>query len=120
MAVINGGASVKVLPASTQMLSDEVGIKDLRDINLTDVLGRNQLDTDVEAIEGYLAGRRVLVTGAGDQIGSELCRQIAVWSEQLNMLDRDESHCIACSYRSRGERCLTPTRCCVTSAISRR
>ncbi len=68
--------AVKVLPATTQLLRDNVGIRDIRDVNLTDLLGRHQIDTDVEAIADYLTGRRVLVTGAGGSIGSELCRQI--------------------------------------------
>ena len=68
--------TVKVLPSTTQLLTDHVGIRDIRDINLTDVLGRHQIDTDVDAIAGYLTGKRVLVTGAGGSIGSELCRQI--------------------------------------------
>ena len=92
IAASRAGLSVKVLPATTQLLSDQVGIRDLRDINLTDVLGRNQLDTDVEAIADYLKGRRVLVTGAGGSIGSELCRQIYRYEPaELMMLDRDES-----------------------------
>ena len=91
-AAIDAGASVKVLPATTQMLHDNVGIRDLRDINLTDVLGRAQLDTDVASIAEYLTGRRVLVTGAGGSIGSELCRQIHRFEPgELIMLDRDES-----------------------------
>jgi FlaA1/EpsC-like NDP-sugar epimerase len=89
---VAAGVPVKVLPATTQLLSDHVGIRDLRDINLTDVLGRNQLDTDVSAIADYLSGRRVLVTGAGGSIGSELCRQIHRFGPaELIMLDRDES-----------------------------
>jgi len=98
------GVPVKVLPATTQLLTDHVGIRDLRDINLTDVLGRNQLDTDVAAIAGYLAGRRVLVTGAGGSIGSELCRQIHRFApEELIMLDRDESalHAVQLSLHGR-------------------
>ncbi len=86
------GVTVKVLPSSTQLLTDHVGIRDIRDVNLTDVLGRNQLDTDVEAIAEYITGRRVLVTGAGGSIGSELCRQIHRFAPaELMMLDRDES-----------------------------
>lgn len=86
------GIDVKVLPATTQLLTDNVGIRDLRDINLTDVLGRNQLDTDMAAIADYLKGKRVLVTGAGGSIGSELCRQIHRFEPaELMMLDRDES-----------------------------
>ena len=69
-----------------------MGIRDIRDLNLTDLLGRNQLDTDIDAIAGYLSGRRVLVTGAGGSIGSELCRQIIRFApSELIMLDRDES-----------------------------
>ncbi|GAA2126888.1 nucleoside-diphosphate sugar epimerase/dehydratase [Nocardioides bigeumensis] len=83
---------LKVLPASTELISGRVGVRDVRDLNLTDVLGRNQLDTDIDGIAGYLTGRRILVTGAGGSIGSELCRQISRFSpEQLIMLDRDES-----------------------------
>ena len=86
------GAEVKVLPSTSELLRDHVGIRDIRDINLVDVLGRNQVDTDVASIAGYLTGRRVLVTGAGGSIGSELCRQISRFGPaELVMLDRDES-----------------------------
>ena len=86
------GASVKVLPATTQLLTDHVGIRDLRDINLSDVLGRNQLDTDIGAIAVFLTARRVLLSGAGVWICSELCRQIHRYGPaELMMLDRDES-----------------------------
>jgi FlaA1/EpsC-like NDP-sugar epimerase len=103
-AALATGVEVKVLPASTQLLSEHVGIRDIRDINLTDVLGRNQLDTDVDAIAGYLTGRRVLVTGAGGSIGSELCRQIHGYAPaELMMLDRDESalHAVQLSIHGR-------------------
>ncbi len=98
------GLGVKVLPASTQLLTEQVGIRDLRDINLTDVLGRNQLDTDVDAIADYVKGKRVLVTGAGGSIGSELCRQIYRYEPaELMMLDRDESglHAVQLSIHGR-------------------
>ncbi|MGZ4626638.1 MAG: polysaccharide biosynthesis protein [Kineosporiaceae bacterium] len=92
IACLEAEVSVKVLPSSTELLTDSVGIRDLRDINLADVLGRNQLDTDIDAIAGYLTGKRVLVTGAGGSIGSELCRQIHRFAPaELMMLDRDES-----------------------------
>jgi FlaA1/EpsC-like NDP-sugar epimerase len=86
------GVDVKVLPSTAELLREHVGIRDIRDINLADVLGRRQVDTDVASIAGYLTGRRVLVTGAGGSIGSELCRQIAGFGpSELIMLDRDES-----------------------------
>ncbi len=88
----SAGVPVKVLPSAVELLRDDVGIRDIRDINLSDFLGRKQVDTDVASIAGYITRRRVLVTGAGGSIGSELCRQIAAFGpSELIMLDRDES-----------------------------
>ncbi|MBB6628497.1 polysaccharide biosynthesis protein [Nocardioides sp. KIGAM211] len=104
VAAFQAGVTVKVLPSTTQLLTNHVGIRDLRDINLTDVLGRHQLDTDIEGIAGYLTGRKVLVTGAGGSIGSELCRQIQRFEPaELMMLDRDESalHAVQLSIHGR-------------------
>ncbi len=104
LAALVANVPVKVLPATTQLLHDNVGIRDLRDVTITDVLGRKQLDTDVAAIAGYLTGRRVLVTGAGGSIGSELCRQIQQYQpSELMMLDRDESalHAVQLSLHGR-------------------
>jgi FlaA1/EpsC-like NDP-sugar epimerase len=104
LAALEAGVAVKVLPSTTQLLTDHVGIRDLRDINLSDVLGRKQLDTDIDAIAGYLTGRKVLVTGAGGSIGSELCRQIHRFRPaELMMLDRDESalHAVQLSIHGR-------------------
>ncbi|WP_158630574.1 polysaccharide biosynthesis protein [Nocardioides daphniae] len=104
LAGVEAGLNVKVLPAPTEILGEHVGIRDLRDIDLSDVLGRNQLDTDIESIADYIAGKRVLVTGAGGSIGSELCRQIHRFKPaDLMMLDRDESalHAVQLSIHGR-------------------
>jgi FlaA1/EpsC-like NDP-sugar epimerase len=86
------GLTVKVVPKVSDLLDRRVGIRDVRDIDIADLLGRRQVDTNVDEIAGYLQGRRVLVTGAGGSIGSELCRQIASHGPaELMMLDRDES-----------------------------
>jgi FlaA1/EpsC-like NDP-sugar epimerase len=89
----DAGLEVKVLPSTDDLLAPgRVGIADIRDIEVTDLLGRHQIETDVASIAGYLAGKRVLVTGAGGSIGAELCRQIAKFGpSELIMLDRDES-----------------------------
>jgi FlaA1/EpsC-like NDP-sugar epimerase len=83
---------VKVLPPVDELVtSNDVGGV-IRDINESDLLGRHQVVTNVDEIAGYLTGKRVLVTGAGGSIGSELCRQIMRYNpEELMMLDRDES-----------------------------
>jgi FlaA1/EpsC-like NDP-sugar epimerase len=86
------GLTMKVLPRVVDLLNRRVGIRDVRDINVADLLGRRQIDTDVDSIADYLRGKRVLVTGAGGSIGSELCRQIVQYGPgELLMLDRDES-----------------------------
>ncbi len=84
--------TVKVLPTLDEILTGASSVTDLRDLSIEDLMGRRPVDTDVESIAGYLAGKRVLVTGAGGSIGSELCRQISRFSPaELIMLDRDES-----------------------------
>lgn len=83
---------VQVLPSLEEVLGGKTQLRDLRDLSILDLIGRHPLDTNVESIAGYLAGKRVLVTGAGGSIGSELCRQILEFSPgELMMLDRDET-----------------------------
>lgn len=82
---------VLVLPPLWDIMG-QPSTADLRDLNLSDLLGRRPVELDLEAIAAQIAGRTVLVTGAGGSIGSELCRQIARFEPgRLYMLDRDES-----------------------------
>jgi len=86
------GLRVKVLPPLEDVMVGKTRLRDLRDISIEDLIGRHPVDTHVESIAGYLEGKRVLVTGAGGSIGSELCRQIAKFHPaELIMLDRDET-----------------------------
>jgi FlaA1/EpsC-like NDP-sugar epimerase len=99
---LGAGASFKVLPSVSELLDQTVSVADVRDPQITDLLGRHQIETDIATIAGYLAGKRVLVTGAGGSIGSELCRQIHRFGPaELMMLDRDESalHAVELSLR---------------------
>ncbi|GAB47057.1 polysaccharide biosynthesis protein [Mobilicoccus pelagius] len=85
------GIDVKILPTVGEVVGTP-GVHDLRDVDFADFLGRRPVELDTGAIGAHLTGRRVLVTGAGGSIGSELCRQIARFSpERLVLLDRDES-----------------------------
>ena len=98
------GLTVKVLPSVEEVLDGNVTANDIRDLTDEDLLGRRQLDTDIESIASYIAGRTVLVTGAGGSIGSELCRQISrLGPGELIMLDRDESalHAVEMSIHGR-------------------
>lgn len=86
------GLAVKVVPPLDQILGDHSAVSDLRDMSIEDLIGRQPVDTNVESIADYLAGRRVLVTGAGGSIGVELCNQIRRFApSELIMLDRDET-----------------------------
>jgi FlaA1/EpsC-like NDP-sugar epimerase len=91
IAVANG-LIVKVLPSASELFADSVGVTDIRDLTEADLLGRHQIETNLEEIAHYLSDKRVLVTGAGGSIGSELCRQLARFHPaELMMLDHDES-----------------------------
>jgi FlaA1/EpsC-like NDP-sugar epimerase len=84
--------AVKVLPRVADLIDGNVDVSDIREIDIADLLGRRQIHTDVATAARYLTGRRVLVTGAGGSIGSELCRQLHTYQPaELIMLDRDES-----------------------------
>ena len=86
------GLNVLVLPELDKVLQGASRIRDLRDVSIEDLIGRQPVDTDVKSIAGYVTGKRVLVTGAGGSIGGELCRQLAQFGpDTLIMLDRDES-----------------------------
>ncbi|MGW9551475.1 polysaccharide biosynthesis protein [Citricoccus zhacaiensis] len=91
-AASEAGLHVRVLPLLEQIMAGHTKLSDLRDISIEDLIGRNPVDTEVESIADYIAGKRVLVTGAGGSIGSELCRQISKFAPtELIMLDRDET-----------------------------
>jgi len=86
------GITVKVLPPVRELFGGDVGVADIRAVTMADLLGRHEVAIDLPSIAGYLTGRRVLVTGAGGSIGSELCRQVHnLAPAELIMVDRDES-----------------------------
>ena len=86
------GLEVLVLPPVREIFGGRPTESDLRNLDVADLLGRQPVDLDMAAIADQIAGRRVLVTGAGGSIGSELCRQISAFGPaRLLMLDRDES-----------------------------
>ncbi|MGZ6993992.1 MAG: polysaccharide biosynthesis protein, partial [Acidimicrobiia bacterium] len=86
------GLEVRVVPSVRELLGGDVHVDDLRRPTESDLLGRHKVDTDLRAVSEYITGKRVVVTGAGGSIGSELCRQLSAFDpELLVMVDRDES-----------------------------
>jgi FlaA1/EpsC-like NDP-sugar epimerase len=98
------GLKLLVLPSASELYGANLGAGDIRPVTHADLLGRHEVDTDVESIAGYVTGKRVLVTGAGGSIGSELSRQLYRFApSQLILLDRDESalHAVQLSIEGR-------------------
>ena len=69
--------SVKTLPKIVDLIGGKITISQVKDVEIDDLLGRNPVTLNEEAISDYLAGKRILVTGAAGSIGSEICRQVA-------------------------------------------
>ena len=85
------GVPFRTLPPLDRLMSGQITINQLREVSIDDLLGREPVSLDWDAIELELKGRRVLVTGAGGSIGSELCRQIArLQPAHLILLDSSE------------------------------
>ena len=88
----NSKLTVKILPVVQSLDDRQVDAADIRDLTDEDLLGRRRVKIDLDEISQYLVNRRVLVTGAGGSIGSELCRQLVRFNpSEIIMLDRDES-----------------------------
>ena len=87
---------MKILPGVQDMINEPAhlaALRQAREPRIEDLLGRTPVPTDLESVRRSLEGRRVLVTGAGGSIGSEICRQVAgLHPAQLVLLDHDETH----------------------------
>ncbi|NHM13390.1 polysaccharide biosynthesis protein [Xiamenia xianingshaonis] len=67
---------LRTLPNVRELSLDEIGDVSLRDVDVADLLGREEILLNTRAVSGYIAGETILVTGGGGSIGSELCRQL--------------------------------------------
>ena len=84
---------LKTLPGMYQLIDGELNIGKLRDVEITDLLGRDPIQVNLDEIMGYVEQKVVMVTGGGGSIGSELCRQIAMYNpKQLIIFDVYENN----------------------------
>ena len=84
---------VRIIPGIFEILDGKVNLSRIRDVSIEDLLGREPVQLDMPLVESFIAGKRVLVTGAGGSIGSELCRQIARFHPRsLTLVERSEFH----------------------------
>lgn len=70
------GVQARILPGFADMLNGDVRVGRLRTVQINDLLRREPIETDIAAVQALIRGKRVLITGAGGSIGSELCRQV--------------------------------------------
>ncbi len=84
-------APYRTVPAFSELIDGKVSIKSLREVSIVDLLGRKEIQLNRDSISNYLYGKKVLVTGAGGSIGSELVRQCLTFDpDLLILLDQSE------------------------------
>jgi FlaA1/EpsC-like NDP-sugar epimerase len=107
----DAGVPVKTLPAVHELITGDLNLaRQLREVGVEDVLGREAVELDLASIASYLTGETVLVTGAGGSIGSELCRQIAaVGAERIILVDHAETALVQIERELALERSYTST-----------
>lgn len=102
----DAGVPVKTLPGVHELITGDLSLsRQLREVQVEDVLGREAVQLDIPSIASYITGSTVLVTGAGGSIGSELCRQIAaLGAEQLVLVDQSENALVEIDHELQNER----------------
>lgn len=86
------GTTTRIVPGLGELISGTLAVRRMREISVSDLLGRDAVELDMEAVRRAIEGRSVLVTGAAGSIGSELCNQLAKFGpRQLIALDQAES-----------------------------
>jgi len=80
------GVKVLTVPSFEDLVSGRVTVSQVRHVELDDLLGRDPVELDAAGLKGWLAGRVVMITGAGGSIGAELCRQVARFAPQKLVL----------------------------------
>jgi FlaA1/EpsC-like NDP-sugar epimerase len=107
----DAGVPVKTLPGVHELITGDLSLsRQLREVQVEDVLGREAVQLDIPSIASYITGSTVLVTGAGGSIGSELCRQVAaLGAEQIVLVDNSENSLVQIDHELQNERGFTST-----------
>lgn len=85
------GKKFRTLPSIGELIEGKVSVNAIREVTLEDLIGREEVNLDQERISRFISGKRILVTGAGGSIGSELVRQIGRYRpEAIGLLDFSE------------------------------
>lgn len=86
------GVEVNTLPSIFEIINGKVKLDSIREIRIEDLLRRDPVKTNISKVASFISGKRVLVTGGGGSIGSEICRQILNFSpEEIGILDHGEN-----------------------------
>ena len=87
------GKTFKTVPSLDEMINKDVTVKSIREVSYLDLLGREEVKLDVNAIKNFIKGKRILISGAGGSIGSELVRQCLEYHPgSLILLDNSEQN----------------------------
>lgn len=82
-----------IIPGVYQLVNGEVSVSKLRPVSIDDLLGREEIQVNLDEVMGYVSGKVIMVTGGGGSIGSELCRQLATHHpKQLIIFDIYENN----------------------------
>lgn len=89
---LDTGIHTQTMPLIEDLLTGKVSINEIRDVKIEDLLGRDEVELDLETISTKLTNKKILITGAGGSIGSEICRQVARFDpKQLLLLGHGEN-----------------------------
>lgn len=89
---VDTGLKTQTIPLIEDIMTGKLSVTDMQDVKIEDLLGRDEVNLDMNKIKSQLTGKTVLVTGAGGSIGSEICRQIARFTpEKLLLLGHGEN-----------------------------
>ena len=89
---LDTGIRTQTMPLIEDLLTGKVSVNEIRDVRIEDLLGRDEVELDLNAISSKLTNKKILVTGAGGSIGSEICRQVIRFNpEQIILLGHGEN-----------------------------